>query len=244
MLMELGVIFGFALLNRLRGTNLEYELIESNQPVYWWHKVLNEVFYSRVGSIFWMTALVSLYAASVGAIQSFMVLGVTINEYYALALFSVGILFGLLWWATPGWGKYFSATTGYEQRSVQIAWIDWVGDRLVPHPALRAAENPDYNWDKYSASVKFRNHLRGTIQMALRGSVYSMLLFILLEIWGTFVLGHATAVDLLFVGMLLQGPLYWFNRYFPYKTYWQAAAERWTGMLLGGLIVIAINWIA
>lgn len=73
---------------------------------------------------------------------------------------------GYYLWALPGWGLYFAAATGqWRKDEVEVAFIDWIGLKLVPF---------------ITASTNWSNYRRGIICMGLRGGIFSFPLFLAL----------------------------------------------------------------
>ncbi len=103
---------------------------------------------------------------------------------------SVIVIAGVWIWASPGWGKYFSAYDGLDKSGEkEIGWIDYVGDKLV------------------HGTTSSKNRIRGTLQMSLRG-LYLYPMFMGLSYYNIWALLVGLAV-------LLQGPVYAAMRVVP-----------------------------
>lgn len=97
---------------------------------------------------------------------------------------------GIFLWAVFGWGKYFSAFHGRDNpQESEIKWIDAIGYKLFP------VDNKEST-----------NRLRGMVCMSLRGSVFSLPLFIALSAYIT------PYIMLSWFLMFLQGPIYYSAR--------------------------------
>lgn len=148
------------------------------------------------------------YAKWVTAILSGLAVGIHFwSPYYGLITF-IGIRFWSMW----GWGSYFCAFTGEDNRTIrEIWWIDDIGRRLLPQ------------------GTPFYNRLRGTLQMSLRG----------LFLYPMFIMLGAPLVGL---GVLLQGPCYGVMTWLPQNgKYGVMAAEALFGAVIG-LLILATQW--
>ena len=102
--------------------------------------------------------------------------------------FGVIASLGILLWLMKGWGKYFMAETGnvatYQEDEVKI--VDYLTDKILGEPKT---EREARNW--------------GTLAMSIRGSLFSIPLFVALGYY----LGNPYAV-LFSIPMLVQGIYY------------------------------------
>lgn len=213
MFAELGLILSYRINNRLRGTDLVEDLTLNGRKVYWWHRLFNNLT-GRIGCSIIAGALVGFY----------------VNEVFnpvEWISYTIGILtsLGVLWWATLGWGKYFSAATGgYAPNEREIGWIDWIGDLI-------------------KGNTYKINRLRGAVCMGLRGWFYAQPLFLAFAGLNYYLSGNLSlSIEIAAVGlgMLLQGFWYWFSAYFPsYQTI--DIAERNTGSWFAFLLIVIFN---
>ena len=137
---------------------------------------------------------------------------------------AITIGLGTYLWALNAWGHGFTAIHGrpWPKDAVQVRWIYWTVDRLMPDKH----RNPGWHVHYYKA--------RGTLWMSLRG----------LHLYPLFVALAWLQADTLplFIGIfaVLQGPCYYLAG-IPKEHRWSVAlAEAYYGAVIGMMIAIVI----
>lgn len=212
----IGLVLSYAINNRFAGSNFVEDLkIGGQKIIYKWQQLFSDIT-SKIGCALIFGVLAGLFVKFEFA-QSWAIAG-----YITLI---TSILMRL--WRAPGWGKYFSASSGlYKPEEEEVKWIDWVGDKLITKTDFES------------------NRLRGGIQMGLRGWYTGQFLFYALGLFNYFYLSNSLtssiAVAALSLGMLVQGFFYWAAYYTPRFRVIETS-EKLTGGWIAALLIAAFT---